>query len=319
MKKIDLFDGHCDTILRFWQGRSKGLRKNSGHIDLERAGNSTENYCQFFALFASTEEEEKSARIRAYREQVAIFKREMELNADLIVHCRTALEAENALKSGKSAAFLAVEGAELLGCDLDVLDEAYMSGVRAVNLTWNYENALSGSNVQGAERGLTEQGSTFVRRMQELGMIVDVSHLSDSGFWDVAALAEKANKPFMAGHSNSRAIYNHSRNLTDEQFNAIVKIRGVAGVNVAGELLSDKNPSVDTIVANIEHWMALGGQDSIAIGTDFDGCTPCSGIRDITDLSVIYERLLQMNYSESQVHAIFFDNMMRVVREVCTM
>lgn len=324
MRKIDLFDGHCDTLLRCWhtnwsEYNGGSLRENTGHIDLVRARRSLGSYCQFFAIFASSVKKEREERIRAFREQLAIFKQETAANADLVTHCRTAEEAEQTLKQGKIAAFLAVEGAELLGCDLHILEEAYKAGVRAVNLTWNYENAVSGSNAGGAEKGLTEQGKTFVRRMQELGMIVDVSHLSDPGFWDVVELSEQACKPFMAGHSNSRAIYNHSRNLTDEQFKAIVRGRGVVGVNVADELLLDKDPSVDTIIANIEHFMALGGQDSVAIGADFDGCDPCPGIRDITDLGVVYERLLRMNYSESQVHAIFFDNMMRVVREVCTM
>jgi len=323
LRKIDLFDGHCDTLLRCWhtdwsEYNGGSLRENTGHIDLLRARRSFGSYCQFFAIFASSVKKEQEERIRALRDQLAIFKRETAANADLVAHCRTAEQAEQTLKQGKIAAFLAVEGAELLGCNMDILEEAYEAGVRAVNLTWNYENAISGSNAQGKDKGLTEHGKTFVRRMQELGMIVDVSHLSDPGFWDVAELSEEAGKPFMAGHSNSRAIYNHSRNLTDEQFLAIVKARGVAGVNAADELLSE-DPSVDTIIANIEHWMALGGKDSVAIGADFDGCTPCPGIRDITDLGVIYERLLRMNDSESQVQAIFFDNMMRVVRDVCTM
>jgi len=324
LRKIDLFDGHCDTLLRCWhtdwsEYNGGSLRENTGHIDLLRARRSFGSYCQFFAIFASSVKKEQEERIRALRDQLAIFKRETAANADLVAHCRTAEQAEQTLKQGKIAAFLAVEGAELLGCNMDILEEAYEAGVRAVNLTWNYENAVSGSNAEGADKGLTEYGKAFVRRMQELGMIVDVSHLSDPGFWDVAELSAQVSKPFMAGHSNSRTIYNHSRNLTDEQFLAIVKAGGVAGVNAADELLSDREPSVDTIIANIEHWMGLGGKDSVAIGADFDGCTPCAGIRDVTDLSVVYERLLRMNYSESQVHAIFFDNMMRVVREVCTM
>jgi len=198
------------------------------------------------------------------------------------------------------------------------LEEAYEIGVRAINLTWNYENALSGSNVEGKERGLTEKGNVFVRRMQELGILVDVSHLSDRGFWDVAELSVKAKLPFIAGHSNSRNVFPHSRNLTDEQFTAIIKCQGVAGINLVGELLGE-DATVDTVIAHIEHWMSLGGEKSVAIGTDFDGGTPCRGIKDITELDKIYERLLGMNYPESVVHSIFFDNMMRVVRKVCTM
>ena len=148
-------------------------------------------------------------------------------------------------------------------------------------------------------------------------MLVDVSHLSDPGFWDVAELAEQAGKPFIAGHSNSRAVCGHVRNLTDEQFLAIIKSYGVAGLNMYGDFVGEQ-PTLEGLIAHIEHWMALGGQNSIAIGGDWGGWDLFPGMRDITGLETLYDRLLQMNYAEETVHAIFYDNMMRVVREVCT-
>jgi len=187
-----------------------------------------------------------------------------------------------------------------------------------VNLTWNYENALSGSNAEGADKGLTAQGRAFVERMQQLGMLVDVSHLSDPGFWDVAELSARAGKPFIAGHSNARALCPHRRNLTDEQFTAIIKARGVAGLNMCADFVAEEGPTVDDLAAHIEHWMSLGGQDSAAIGGDWDGTDLCPGIDDITGLEALYERLLRLNYPEDLVRNIFYNNMMRVVSEVCT-
>lgn len=322
MQKFDLFDGHADTLFRCWGVGNEfynggSLRENCGHLDLLRTRTHLENYCQFFAIFGMRSSENGAGYHQIYEEQLKIFQNEIKRNSDLIVHCRNAEEAALANGSQKAAAFLAVEGAELLNCGLKELDDAYKSGVRAINLTWNHANELSGSCRQEPERGLSEQGRAFVCRMQEVGMIVDVSHLSDPGFWDVAELAQRSGKPFMAGHSNSRAVCPHVRNLTDEQFLAIIKCRGVAGLNMCDDFIGER-PTIDKLVGHVEHWMSLGGKDSIAIGGDWDGCDLFPGMEDITGLEQFYERLLRLNYSEAMVRAIFFDNMMRVVREVCT-
>lgn len=324
MKKISLFDGHCDTLLRNYSPYDEehfaggSLRRNSGHVELERAHACFENYAQFFAVFGQADTWPGKSLYQMFLEEYGLFARTMEENKDLVTQCRTAEQAKQANESGKVAAFFSVEGAELLDCDLGKLEDAWRKGVRMVGLTWNFENALSGTNDEAPGKGLTEQGKTFVRRMQELGMIVDVSHLSDPGFWDVAGLATEAGKPFIASHSNSRALCPHKRNLTDEQFTAIIECQGVAGLNMCGLFLGEK-PTVDTAVAHIEHFLSLGGTENVAIGGDWDGCDLIPGICRITDVERLYERLLQMNYSEATVRAIFYNNLMRVVSDVCTM
>lgn len=307
------FDGHCDTISRSYFTNA-GFRCSEGHLDLERMKEHGP-WAQFFACF-STKQWAKKPLWEIFQDQYKVFCRELESNADLIVHCRTAAQAEAAWAEGKQAAFLSVEGAELLDCDLDKLEQAYGMGVRAVNLTWNYENALSGSNVEGKEKGLTDQGKDFVQKMQELGMLVDVSHLSDPGFWDVIDLAQK---PIFASHSNSRAICPHSRNLTDEQFTALVKNGGVAGLNMCDEFVGEA-PTIDTVVAHVEHWFGLGGEKNVSLGGDWDGISGMpAGIHGIQDIEKLAERLLRLNYPEEKVNGIFYMNLMRVVREVCTM
>lgn len=322
LKKIHLFDGHCDTLLRNYNPGDSGyvggsLRRNTGHVDLERAHSKFGAYAQFFAVFADDDTWPGKSRYQMFLEQHRLFCRTMEENSDLVLPCRTAEEARAANEAGKIAAFFSVEGAELLDCDLAKLEDAWHKGVRMVNLTWNYENAISGSNEQGSEKGLTEYGKTFVRRMQELGMIVDVSHLSDPGFWDVVELSAEADVPFIASHSNARALCSHKRNLTDEQFTAIISRRGVAGLNMCSLFLGE-HPTLDTAVAHIEHFMALGGQKHVAIGGDWDGCSMFPGMAQITDVDALYQRLLQLNYSESLVCDIFYNNLMRVVSDVCT-
>lgn len=308
-----IFDGHCDTILRCYRTGS-GIDKNDGHLDLERM-EALGQCAQFFALFWSAGSKEKTPE-QAFREEYAVFCRELERNADRIVQCRTAADIETAWAAGKQAAVLSVEGAELLGCDLAALEEAHAMGVRAVNLTWNYENALAGSNARSPEKGLTAAGKVFVRRMQELGMLVDVSHLSDPGFWDVI---EIASKPIFASHSNARALCPHPRNLTDEQFSAIIKNGGVAGLNMCAEFVGE-DPTIDTLIAHIEHWFGLGGENHVSLGGDWDGISATP--RDMTgyqDLERLADRLLRMNYSQDRVDGIFYRNLLRVVREVCTM
>lgn len=324
MRKISLFDAHCDTLSRncprhpYYAGGD--LRRNSGHLDLERLHTAFAPSAQFFAVFDSWDSEESwklEPLYPRFQTQYALFARTMEENADLVQPCRTAAEAERANKLGKIAAFLSVEGAELLDCDEGKLADAWEKGVRMVNLTWNFENALSGSNADGPEKGLTPRGRSFVCRMQKMGMLVDVSHLSDPGFWDVAELSQAAGTPFIASHSNARALCPHKRNLTDGQFTAIIKSRGVAGLNLCDKFLAER-PTLDDAVAHIEHFLSLGGEENVAVGGDWDGCDLCPGVKQITDIGLLYERLLQRNYKESLVRAIFYDNLMRVVREVCT-
>ena len=225
-------------------------------------------------------------------------------------------EAEAAFAEGKAAAFLSVEGAELLDCSLERLEEAHTLGVRAVNLTWNHKNALSGTNLEEPEKGLTPQGRAFVEKMGRLGMLVDVSHLSDPGFWDVAELVPG---PFFASHSNARQVFSHTRNLTDAQFTAIIDHNGVAGLNLYAQFLGER-VDLDTVVSHLEHWLELGGERSIALGGDLDGCSQLpEGFRGVEDWERLWERLLQRNYSEALLRALFFENLMRVVSEVCTM
>lgn len=316
---IDLFDGHCDAVfLRYLSGG--GLRRNDGHVDLERMGK-YRRCAQFFALFGEPEptpvrDLSGKTHRELFLEEYALFEREMAANADLAAFCRTGAEAEAAFRSGRRAAFLSVEGAELLDCSLERLEEAHAMGVRAVNPTWNHVNALSGTNAEEPERGLTPQGRAFVRKMERLGMLVDVSHLSDPGFWDVAELCKG---PFIASHSNARAVFSAPRNLTDGQFTAIIEHHGVAGLNMFADFLGD-DPDYDTVISHLEHFLSLGGEKSVAIGGDWDGISRMPrGMSGIQDMAELYERLLRRNYSEALVRDVFFNNLMRVVSEVCTM
>lgn len=312
---MELFDGHCDTISRCY-GDCGHLRERNGQLDLKRTA-CFRPYAQFFALFADDDPiPQRMTFSEVFCKQYALFCREMELNCDLVDFCRTGAQAKKAFRAGKAAAFLSVEGAEMLNCNLCNLEDAFCKGVRAVNLTWNRANTLSGSNCEEPERGLSMQGKAFVRRMQHLGMLVDVSHLSPRGFWDVMELAEK---PIFASHSNASAVYVCRRNLTDHQFTAIIKNGGVAGLCMYTDFLGE-HATLDTVIAHLEHFLELGGEKNISIGGDWDGCHKLpQGINGIQDMDKLWNRMLQRNYKETLIRDIFFINLMRVVNEVCTM
>lgn len=312
---MKLFDGHCDTVSKCYE-QGCGIRSREGHLDLERTS-SFARYAQIFAIFTESGADWKGASyLRIFLEQYALFQREISQNADLISFCRTWGEAELAFLNGKAAAFLSVEGADTLDCDLIWLEKAYKMGVRAINLTWNRSNLISGSCSEEPERGLSALGAEFMHQMQSLGILVDLSHLSDPGIRDVLELACR---PVIASHSNARAVFPHQRNLTDEQFTAIIKNGGVACLCMYADFLG-KNANLDTVIAHLEHFCALGGERNVGIGGDWDGCSRLPrGMSGIQDMEKLYERLLSKNYNEELINAVFYSNLMRVVNEVCIM
>lgn len=312
LKSISVFDAHCDTISRCWR-EYEGLDRNSGMISLERTAGFG-RYCQFFALwtadgFTGYPSGNDSVE-RAYYALLRCFKEQIARNQDKIVQCRTADEAEEATRQGKAAAFLSVEGAELLGCDLARLDQAAADGVVAINLTWNHANALSGSNCEEPERGLSPIGREFVSQMEELRILVDVSHLSEAGFWDVV---EMARRPILASHSNTKSVWNHTRNLTDGQITAIIKNRGVIGLNFYTEFVGGSR-DLDMVRAHLDRILELGGAANVALGGDWDGCDTIADLPAIDSLSRLYEHLLCHGYGETVVQDLFYNNLMRVVR-----
>jgi len=316
---IPLFDAHADTLFRCVY-ENRNMRENDLHIDLMRAGAYTP-YAQFFAIWtmlqADAEKNPSAAApsdvlFEAYETSLKRMKEEFQKNSDILIHCLNAADAENAAKQGKTAAFISVEGAELLDCSIDRLNQAYDLGIRAVNLCWNNPNALCGSCAAETERGLSPAGRDFVRRAQELGIIIDLSHASEQTFWDTIEISKK---PVMASHSNAKALCGHARNLTDNQFSALVKNGGVAGINLYSLFLSSGKADVVTAVSHIEHFLELSGSANVVIGADLDGMdSPPDGISGIEDMYKIYEALLSRNYSESLVRDIFYNNLMDFVR-----
>lgn len=315
MTVFPLFDAHCDTLFAMRES-GQALGRNTLHVDLCRGQRYTPR-AQFFAIF----DEIAPVNWSQFEAQYALFLQSQAEHAAAMQFCRTAHDAKSAARLGKLAAFLSVEGADLLDCSPARLTEAYNLGVRMLTLTWNTANALSGSHMDDAARGLSRLGREFVQTCARLGVIVDVSHLSERGFWDVAEEMNTLLVPFIASHSNSAAVHPHSRNLTDAQFRALTYAGGVAGINLYSDFLSEE-PDIDTVILHIEHFLSLdpAASRTIAIGADFDGCAALPrGIRGMQDIERIAERLLQKNYTDALVCDILYHNLMRVVEIVCIM
>lgn len=307
---IPLFDAHCDTAFEMFF-KNQSLNKNSCHIDLEKAS-AFSPYAQFFAIWGVPEHANGMGYRSIFDNLLSNLETELLRNSERISLCRSAGDAQKAAAEHKAAAFICVEGAELLNCDPDLLEPAYSRGVRMVTLTWNTDNPLCGCNGKDRGKPLTDLGRAFVRRCNELRIIVDLSHCSEAAFWDVI---EYSSAPVIASHSDSAAMHPHPRNLSDDQFRAIVQKGGVAGINLYSELLSGGEATLDTVIRHIDHYLSLGGWHCVAIGSDFDGCDSLpAGIETIADLVKLHDVLVSRGYGPND---IFYNNLMEVVNRVC--
>ncbi len=295
---IPLFDSHSDTVHMAHRLR-KHLRENDMQLDLLR-GSAFAPRGQVFSIWGEPRREPPM-----FDAVIGYWERELAENADLLAHCRSFSDIRAAVSAGKCAALLSIEGAEQIGCDVDKLRAAYDRGVRIIHLCWNYDNVLTGSATEG-QGGLTEAGRRFAQEVCALGMVIDLSHISERAFWDVLELTDR---PVLAGHSDAAGVCAHPRNLTDEQFTALAKRGGVAGLNLSPRFLG-LGADIDAVVAHAEHFLALGGEKAVCLGTDLDGVKELpAGLSGIQDFDRLYEAMLRKNWTEAQVRDIFFGNL----------
>lgn len=314
---IPVFDLHCDTALALLGDGNdavKNLRENDCHIDLLRA-KTLKGYCQCFACFTTPFMEEwmQVSPKTVFTKEVEILRRSLQENSNVIKQAFTAQDVEDNLHSGMMSAVLTIEGPAGFGFDPEKLEELYQLGFRITSLGWNEKNPLAGSHVTGG--GLTDMGREYVKEAQRLGMIVDVSHISDDAFWDIMDITQA---PVVATHSNSRAVCAHSRNLTDEMFLAICKTGGVAGFNQCDAFVGTE-PTLDTTCDHFLHFMELDPDGKhIALGADLDGCDVLpQGFEGIQSYPLLFESMRRRGISEENLFDISWNNALGVMKRCC--
>lgn len=312
-------DGHCDTILSLAnQDRPFVERAAVGHVDLPRLleGGVT---AQVFALFIEDAYLPGEA-VRRTMQLLDRFYREVEASAGIFLATHVA-DIRRAKAEGKVAAILGIEGGEALEGDLAVLRMYFRLGVRLLTLTWNRRNALAeGWKEARSGGGLSTLGVEAVQEMNRLGMLVDVAHLSPAGVRDVLAVSQK---PVVASHANARAVWDHPRNLSDEQVRGIAEKGGLIGVNFVPNFVgAPGEATLARLLDHIEHLVKVGGEDLVALGSDYDGFGfggPAEGFHDLPDVSHLprlTEAMLQRGLGERLVEKVLGENFLRVFGEV---
>ncbi len=308
MRTIDL---HCDTVSTLLDGTHMGcLMKSSGQVDIEKLQSGGVGV-QFFACYF-----DKTDVLSPYakaKEMIAFATREIETASDDIFLARSVSDIRVAEETGKIAAFLTIEEGGALEGDMTHLAEFYEDGVRLMTLTWNYPNEIGYPNIGylDSDKGLSSFGREVVLEMERMGMIVDVSHLSDRGFYDVAELMTR---PFIASHSNARSITDHPRNLTDDMIRRIASAGGVIGLNFANLFLGNSPISLVTdMVRHVQHIYRVGGAEVLALGTDFDGIDPAVEIQDASKLSMLWDALYKAGMRMSDIEKMQYQNARRVL------
>lgn len=308
-----VFDLHCDTaneLIGLGGVEPSELKNNNVHIDLERAGKLA-GYAQCFACFTTTYENVNP--VDRFEKKLMAIQRELMKNESVIRQAYTAEEIEENLSQGIMSAVLTIEGPAGFGFDPELLDDLYKIGFRISTLGWNEMNPLTGSHKTGG--GLTDLGRAYVKEAQRLGMIIDVSHISDEGFWGIMDITEA---PVIATHSNSRAVCDVSRNLSDDMFMQICNTGGVVGINLFPDFLGAE-ATLDTACNHIFHFLEMDPEcRHIALGGDLDGVDNLpqdfSGVQDYPKLA---DRLLERGLTEEQVYNIFWNNALGVIKRCC--
>ena len=307
-----MIDLHCDTIMQLLDHPDSGdLYRNTWKIDIEKL-QKAHSKVQDFALFINLGE--TNDPYGRYEEMRNLCTTQIHLYGEHIQHVLSYQDVESVYESGKIGALMSIEEGGVLGGDLDKLKQAYKDGVRLITLTWNYPNGLGEPHCGEQHKKLTPKGIEFVEAMQDLGIIVDCSHLNDAG---TEQLGDILDAPFVASHSNAREVTAHTRNLPDNLIKLIANKGGVIGLNFAQSFLGTSPVSrIDDIVKHGLYLINKGGEDVVALGTDFDGIKPNTEIKDASEMYRLYDAFKEAGLSVEQCEKLFWKNADRLLKEI---
>ena len=319
MNPYALIDLHCDTLTDCTysnpdpdttiaecthKGPTADTLDDPGRVLSLSSLPSDVHWAQFYAIFIPDQHRGQAA-IDYYETNRDNFYRQMEKFHDRISPCHSASDMHSAWETGKTAAFLTIEGGAALAGDITRVKKLADDGVRCMTLTWNGENEIGSGHT--TTHGMTDFGRQAVREMEDRGILVDVSHLNDTGYAD---LFETARRPFVATHSNARAICSHKRNLTDDMIREMVRRNCLIGLNYyTGFITNDKNyDDPENFYRHIEHFFELGAYENLALGSDFDGAHLPTYLNSPAKSAALYEYFLEKGMSKELAEGIMFRN-----------
>lgn len=321
-----IFDGHSDICTDIVQRRLKGEKDiiKRRHLDKFNKGGITGSIFVMWVDPPYTDNPKK--RIM---ELIKTVSNEFNENRDIIKHIREFDDFEKAKKDGKLAIVLGMEGLSPIEDDIELIDALYNFGVRHASVTWNEKNKLGAGAPQSNDYGLTEEGAKVVKRMEELGIVVDVSHSNEKTFWDIC---EVVTKPIIASHSNCRALCDVKRNLTDDQLRAVAKTGGLVGLNSYREFIDENvdKQDLEHLINHLDHMIEVIGIDHVGFGFDFldfieeeeignhmeiGDNSNTRGLENATKVKNLIELLEKRGYSKEYIEKISYKNFYRVMKE----
>ncbi len=343
---MPVFDGHNDVLLRLMRGKIQPEKAflegdNIGHMDWPRMKQGG-MFGGFFAVYVPSEDMgtdvdalmsnaqydvplppplhlNGSQQVTVHMSSLLI-RIERASNGEVKI-CRSAADIRHCLDNGKLAAILHIEGAEGIDPDLHMLDVLYESGLRSIGPVWSRSNIFGHGvpfrfpSTPDTGPGLTERGRALVQACNRLKIMIDLSHLNEAGFWDVAKMSDA---PLVATHSNAYAVCHHSRNLTDRQLAAIRESRGMVGVNFATSFIrpdgrrNDDTP-LEEMIRHMDHLIEHVGVDGVGFGSDFDGATIPAEIGDVRGLPRLVDAMRRHGYDEATLRKLCYENWINVL------
>ena len=293
-------DLHCDTALGIYKTNSR-LKKNSLHIDIEKTRIFNNRYSQIFAIWSENDKGDDENYQDFFKVRSYFLENLCENN---IILCKTGEQYKDCIEKNLNAAVLAVEGGKLLSNDLSRIDTLYEHDARIFTLVWSGICGIGGA--YNTSEGLTAFGREAIARLNELNIIIDVSHSSEKMVYETLEITKN---PVIASHSNSKSICDLSRNITDEQFKEIKRIGGIVGISLCrGHAGDEDTASIKDILRHIDYYLSLDGEDVVCFGCDFDGAPLVDGIQDISDMNKFIDEFEKIGYKETLIRKIMYGN-----------
>lgn len=316
MNNMRILDMHCDTLIECWRAKERSLREGEGHLNLkmmkEHGG-----LGQFFAIYLSRREMQTMDPYDLFHAIYNDYIAELKANQDILRPAYCAADIKKNAEEGYLSSFLTIEDGVFVDGKIERIQEVYDKGVRLLTLLWGFPNSMGYPCYDDAKdnaQGLTPFGLEVIDKMNELGMIIDVSHMSEGGFYDVA---RHSKKPFLATHSCAKALCPHKRNLTDDQLKIIGETGGVAGVNFECSFLKEGSDyaTVEQIITHLNYMVDKAGIEHVGFGSDFDGIDTTGELVNYTGFDKVIDAMHKY-YNEDQIDLLLHGNVLRAMKDI---